>query len=185
MCTRSATAPTAVTSASWSMRKLERTAAAPVSAASTSSGVRLFAASVMPVMALVSPQPWWTVTTAGRPVVRAQASAIVAAPLSCRAATNGTPAARSAFVTWKLPLPTTPNACPTPSRASASPTNWATVPDAPGPDAVTVSTSASTRAGLPDPDTIGSGPASTTAPVAGSRARFCSWVSPYLPAPST
>ena len=49
---------------------------------------------------------------------------------------------------------------------------------------VTCSTSASTRAGLPDPDTIGSGPAITTAPVAGSRARFCSWVSPYLPAPS-
>ena len=48
-----------------------------------------------------------------------------------------------------------------------------------------LSTSASTRAGLPDPETIGSGPAITTAPVAGSRARFCSWVSPYLPAPST
>ena len=60
-CTRSATAPTAVGQAAWSMRKFERTAAAPVSAASTSSGVRLLAASVMPVIALVSPQPWCTV----------------------------------------------------------------------------------------------------------------------------
>ena len=40
-----------------SMRKLERTAAAATSAARTSIGVRLFAASVMPVMALVSPGP--------------------------------------------------------------------------------------------------------------------------------
>src|SRR5690606_18402456 len=46
------------------------------------------------------------------------------------------------------------------------------------------STSASTRAGLPEPPTIGSGPATTTAPVGGSWARFCSWVSPYFPAPS-
>ena len=37
------------------------------------------------------------------------------------------PAVRSAFVTWKLPLPTTPKACPTPSRASADPTSSATV----------------------------------------------------------
>ncbi len=70
-CTRSATAPTARTSASWSIRKLERTAAAPVSAASTSIGVRLFAASVIPVSALVSPQPWCTVSTPTRPLVRA------------------------------------------------------------------------------------------------------------------
>ena len=124
-------------------------AAAP-SAASTSSGVRLLAASVMPVIALVSPQPWCTVSTAGRPAVRAYASAIVAAPPSCRAATNGTPAATSAFVTWKLPLPTTPNAWPTPSRASAARRRAsATVGHR--------STSASTRAGLPDPATIGSG----------------------------
>ena len=39
---------------------------------------------------------------------------------------TGTPAARSALVTWKLPLPTTPNACPTPSSASARPTSSAT-----------------------------------------------------------
>src|SRR5215469_13772545 len=43
---------------------------------------------------------------------------------------------------------------------------------------------ASTRAGLPDPPTIGSGPATSTAPVGGRVARFCSWVRPYLPAPS-
>jgi hypothetical protein len=53
------------------MRKLERTAAPPVSAASTSSGVRLLAASVIPVSALVNPQPWWTLSTATRPDVRA------------------------------------------------------------------------------------------------------------------
>ena len=47
------------------------------------------------------------------------------------------------------------------------------------------STSASTRAGLPDPPTMGSGPAISTAPVGGSAARFCSCVSPYLPAPSS
>src|SRR5690606_12632023 len=45
------------------------------------------------------------------------------------------------------------------------------------------STRASTRAGLPEPPTIGSGEATRTAPRAGSRSRFCSWVSPYLPAP--
>ena len=38
--------------------------------------------------------------------------------------------------------------------------------------------------GCPEPPTIGSGPAITTAPVGGSRARFRSWVRPYLPAPS-
>ena len=70
MCTRSATAPTAPTSADWSIRKLERTAAPPVSAASTSIGVRLLAASVIPVIALVSPQPWCTVSTPTRPLVR-------------------------------------------------------------------------------------------------------------------
>ena len=53
------------------MRKFDRTAAPPVSAASTSSGVRLFAASVMPVRALVSPQPWCSVSTATSPDVRA------------------------------------------------------------------------------------------------------------------
>ena len=107
---------------------------------------------------------------------------MVAAPPSCRAARYGTPAARSALVTWKLPLPTTPKACPTPSSGQRP-------PDQLGDRAIGAcrpsrSTSASTRAGLPDPFTIGSGPAITTAPVAGSRARFCSWVSPYLPAPS-
>ncbi len=45
------------------------------------------------------------------------------------------------------------------------------------------STRASTRAGDPDPVTIGSGPATTTQPVAGSTARFCNWVSPYLSLP--
>ena len=69
--TRSATAPTDVTSASWSIRKFERSAAAGVSAASTISGVRLFAASVSPVIAFVSPGPWWTLQSASRPLTRA------------------------------------------------------------------------------------------------------------------
>ncbi len=38
--------------------------------------------------------------------------------------------------------------------------------------------------GLPEPPTIGSGAAISTAPVGGSRARFRSWVRPYLSAPS-
>ena len=46
------------------------------------------------------------------------------------------------------------------------------------------STNASTRAGLPEPDTMGSGPAMRTAPVAGSSASRCSCVRPYLPLPS-
>ena len=46
------------------------------------------------------------------------------------------------------------------------------------------STSASTRAGLPEPCTMGSGPAITTAPIGGTWARLASWVRPYLPAPS-
>ena len=71
MCTRSGTAPTARTAASWSMRKFERTADPAVSAASTSRGVRLFAASAIPVSALVRPQPWWTVSTVTAPEVRA------------------------------------------------------------------------------------------------------------------
>jgi hypothetical protein len=60
---RSATAPTLRARASWSILKFDRTAAAWVSAVRTISGVRLFAASPIPVMALVNPQPWWVVTT--------------------------------------------------------------------------------------------------------------------------
>ena len=56
-CTRSATAPTVVASAAWSSRKFERSAPAGASPASSSSGVRLFAASVNPVIALVKPGP--------------------------------------------------------------------------------------------------------------------------------
>ena len=67
--TRSATAPTETASASWSIWKFERGEVA--SAASTTSGVRLLAASVMPVSALVSPQPWCTDSTPSRPLVRA------------------------------------------------------------------------------------------------------------------
>ncbi len=69
--TRSGTAPTARASPSWSTRKFERTAAAAVSAASTSMGVRLLAASVMPVMALVSPQPWCSESALTLRLVRA------------------------------------------------------------------------------------------------------------------
>ena len=56
-CTRSAAAPTVVASAAWSSRKFERSAAAGASPASSSSGVRLLAASVSPVIALVKPGP--------------------------------------------------------------------------------------------------------------------------------
>ena len=56
-CTRWATAPAASTIPAWSMRKFERTAAAGVSAATTTSGVRALAASVRPVIAFVSPGP--------------------------------------------------------------------------------------------------------------------------------
>ena len=77
--------------------KLDRISGA--SAARTSSGVRLLAASAIPVIALVSPGPWCTVTTPGTPVVLAQASAMTVAPPSCRAATNLAPPATSALVT--------------------------------------------------------------------------------------
>ncbi len=124
---RSLTAPTLRASASWSILKLDRTAEAWVSAVSTISGVRLLAASPIPVIALLSPQPWWVLTTPTNPDIREYASAMVAAPPSCRAAVNGTPARRRALVTSKFPLPTTPNTCPTPSSARVRPTIWATV----------------------------------------------------------
>src|SRR5216683_1020155 len=47
-CSRAGTAPTALASPTTSTLKLDRTALAATSAASTSSGVRLLAASVMP-----------------------------------------------------------------------------------------------------------------------------------------
>ena len=68
---RSLTAPTLRARASWSILKLERTAEAWVSAVSTISGVRLLAASPIPVIALLSPQPWWVLTTPTRPDIRA------------------------------------------------------------------------------------------------------------------
>ena len=70
-CTRSATAPTDSTNPSWSILKFDRNAPAGVSAASSTIGVRLFAASVRPVIALVSPGPWWTLHAATSPVTRA------------------------------------------------------------------------------------------------------------------
>ena len=70
-CTRSATAPTDSTSASWSILKFERICAAGVSAASRITGVRLLADSVSPVIAFVSPGPWCTDATPSRPLTRA------------------------------------------------------------------------------------------------------------------
>ena len=67
---RSATAPTLRASASWSILKLERMAEAALSAVSTIIGVRLLAASPMPVTALVSPQPWWVETMPTLPDMR-------------------------------------------------------------------------------------------------------------------
>jgi hypothetical protein len=62
------------------------------SAASTTMGVRLLAASVMPVIALVSPGPWCTETMPGRPASLAQPSAMQAAPHSCRSKATALPA---------------------------------------------------------------------------------------------
>src|ERR1700747_2973865 len=45
-----------------------------------------------------------------------------AAPPSCRAATNRAPPAMRALVTWKLPLPTTPNTVVAPRRVRTVPT---------------------------------------------------------------
>src|SRR5207245_9217403 len=61
-----------------------------------------------------------------RPEARAYASAIVTAPVSCRAATNRAPLAWSALVRWKLPLPTNPKKSVTPSWATARPRASAT-----------------------------------------------------------
>src|SRR5580704_16352306 len=104
------------------MRKLDRTAAAGTSAASTTSDVRLLAASVMPVTALVSPGPWCTLSRPVRPAVRAHPSAMAAAPPSCRAATYRAPWLIRALVMWKLPLPTTPNTVSAPSPAKVAAT---------------------------------------------------------------
>ncbi len=110
--------PTEATRSCWSMRKFEPSAAAGVSPASTSSGVRLLAASARAVTAFVSPGPWCTEATPTRPVALAQPSAMQTAPCSWRAATNVAPSAHSALVTTKLPLPTTPKTVSTPCAAS-------------------------------------------------------------------
>ena len=108
------------------MKKFERGAVA--SGASTTKGVRLFAASVTPVSALVTPGPWCTVSAVNRPETRAKPSAMLAAPPSCAAATYRAPAATIALVTWKLPLPTTPNTWSMPCVPTSSrPTRSATV----------------------------------------------------------
>ncbi len=70
VCVRSDTAPTATPSASWSIRKLDSTAEPAESAVSTIIGVRLLAASVIPVIALVSPQPWCRLSTLTLPLIR-------------------------------------------------------------------------------------------------------------------
>ena len=88
------------------------------SAARTTSGVRLLAASVMPVIALVSPQPWCTLTR-GRPGRSRGRRRRPSSRRRPRAARRRTARRRrlSALVTWKLPLPTTPKTWSTPSRA--------------------------------------------------------------------
>src|SRR5215468_6228782 len=104
-----------------------------------------------------------------------------AAPPSWRAATNRAPRAISALVTWKLPLPTTPNTVLAPRSVSTAPAASLTSIVA---AAQARSTRASARHGLPEPPVIGSGDTMIIAPCGGSSARFCSWVSPYLSAPS-
>lgn len=68
---RSGIAPSVLASTAWSMRKFDRSAAAGDSPASSSSGVRLFAASASPVSAFVNPGPWCTLQTPARPLTRA------------------------------------------------------------------------------------------------------------------
>src|SRR5712691_8542973 len=58
----------------------------------------------------------------GLPVILAHPSAMHAAPPSCRAATYRAPWLIRALVTWKLPLPTTPNTVSTPSPARVAAT---------------------------------------------------------------
>ena len=122
--TRIGTAPTAVASAAWSTKKFDRGDVA--SAASTTSGVRLFAASVIPVMAFVNPQPWCTLSAATPPLIRAYASAMVAAPP--RAAPRRTAPRRrpSHWSPAKLPEPTTPKTASIPQPTSTPPTASAT-----------------------------------------------------------
>ena len=124
--TRSAIAPTDSTRSCWSMRKFDVSAAAGVSPASTSTGVRLLAASLRPVIVFVSPGPWWTLTTPTRPVTRAYPSAMQTAPHSWREWWKRAPPLHSALVTIRLPLPMTPNASCTPCEAIVVPTTSAT-----------------------------------------------------------
>jgi hypothetical protein len=123
---RSTTAPTDAAIAAWSTRKFDRSAAAGVSAASRSSGVRAFAASASAVTAFVNPGPWWTETTPTRPVTRAWPSAMDVAPPSWRASTTAAPASRRALVRVRFPLPISPKTRSTPSSPSARPTARAT-----------------------------------------------------------
>src|SRR5829696_6062187 len=69
--TRPAIAPATVARAPWSILKFDQSVSASVSAASTSTGVRFFAASVSPVSVSVKPGPWWTLTTPTFPQARA------------------------------------------------------------------------------------------------------------------
>src|SRR5262249_57089757 len=113
---------TEVASAGTSMRKLDRTAAPATLAASTSSGVRLLAASVMPVSALVSPGPWCTLKIPTRPVSRAQASAAQAAPHSWRGGAAGGPLrARGGGGREGAPPPPPHTACAPPPPRGAPP----------------------------------------------------------------
>ena len=150
------------------------------SAARTTSGVRLFAASVMPVIALVSPQPWCTVSTAGH----ARSSGRRRRPSSPRRPRagprrTGPRAATSALVTWKLPLPTTPKTVLDAEPASAAADHLG---DGRVPRTRHRSTSASTRPGCPEPADDRQRPGDQRPRRwRGSRARFCSWVRPYLP----
>ena len=66
---RTASAPTARARAIWSTWKFDSGCVA--SAVSTSSGVRLLAASVIPVMAFVKPGPWCTDSAATVSLMRA------------------------------------------------------------------------------------------------------------------
>jgi hypothetical protein len=104
------------------MKKLFVVLFGGVSPVRTSIGVWLFAASVIAVIAFVSPHPWWRLTAATSPVRRPYASAIIPAPCSWRLATKLAPDPTMACVTKKFPLPTTPKTWRTPRSTSSRPT---------------------------------------------------------------
>src|ERR1700676_5202979 len=83
-------------------------------------GVESCRAMWMPADALVAPGPRVTKQMPGRPVTLPMASAIIAAPPSCRQTVTVMPLSRSASSTGRKLSPGTQNTCLTPLMASCS-----------------------------------------------------------------